>query len=85
MLDGYLCLTDKMSYLSKLNIFFSKTTDDLSTKMCQVMNLHCYAPVFTLRAMQEKLSTSFLDRILHAVQLGPHQELPYDVTYIYSN
>ena len=72
-----------MLFLRELNKnYFSKSTDDISTKMCQVTNLHRFAPVFTLRRMNENSPITLLDKKFYTVQLGPREELPCGLNYI---
>ena len=83
LLDAFLCSTNKMLFLCKLSKnYSSKSTDDLRTKICQVMNLHRFAPVFTLIPMNEDSPMTLLDKKSYTVQLGPREELPCGLNYI---
>ena len=83
LLDCYLRSENKITYLNELSRkYSSKTTNDLSRKICEVINLHHYSPVFTLRPTNTNCSMYLKDNESYSVQLGPQEPLPLGLTYI---
>ena len=51
--------------------------------MIEVMNLHCFAPVFLLREMKNNCPVNLRDsRSTDGITLGPRSDLPPGLTYV---
>ena len=75
--------SDKLHFLQELEKgYFSKSTDQLSLKMIQVMNLHRYSPVFLIKPTDNDKTINLRNRSTYSVQLGPRNNLPSGLNYI---